>query len=450
MRRSSSAYPHVLGMLTLTAVEPLIGAPYLSVANWLRRFDAWPAERRVVWQRRRLDDVIERAAARVPFYRSLLGGRGAGIELTDLPVVDKLRMRADPEAFRSADRERMTYVRKATAGTTGDPWQYELDRRPWAHIRGAQLHLWEQTGYRYGDRIVVLGTPPSLVAGGTRVAGRLRAMLERRVYSAAGIRVDHSASLDRARRAVAAGGMVWYGYATMVAAMAQAVLDEGFRLCGPTAIITTSEPLQPAWRAQIEQAFAAPVYDEYGCNDGGIIALTCPRGRFHLAENVSLVEILDGERTCPPGVEGDIVVTNLHAHVLPFLRYRIGDRGVLSDGPCPCGRLGQVLERLTGRSGDSLSLPDGSSISYVTFGPIFWETPHIRRWQIVQEVVDRVTVRLDVEDGFTEEEAGIIRAGIHARSGGQLAVDIRLDDPIVRTGGGKQRVVINSLQQVGP
>jgi len=136
--------------------------------------------------------------------------------------------------------------------------------------------------------------------------------------------------------------------------------------------------------------------------------------------------------------------------VLPFLRYRIGDRGVLSDGPCPCGRLGQVLERLTGSSGDSLSLPDGSSISYVTFGPIFWETPHIRRWQIVQEVVDRVTVRLDVEDGFTEEEAGIIRAGIHARSGGQLAVDIRLDDPIVRTGGGKQRVVINSLQQVGP
>jgi len=94
-----------------------------------------------------------------------------------LPVVDKLRMRADPEAFRSADRERMTYVRKATAGTTGDPWQYELDRRPWAHIRGAQLHLWEQTGYRYGDRIVVLGTPPSLVAGGTRVVGRLRAKL---------------------------------------------------------------------------------------------------------------------------------------------------------------------------------------------------------------------------------------------------------------------------------
>ena len=60
-------------------------------------------------------------------------------------------------------------------------------------------------------------------------------------------------------------------------------------------------------------------------------------GRFHVAENISLVEILDGDEPCPPGVEGDIVVTNLHAQALPFLRYRVGDRAVLGDGPCPCG-----------------------------------------------------------------------------------------------------------------
>jgi phenylacetate-CoA ligase len=443
----SAAYPYVLGLATTEVVEPLIDAPFLTIADGLRRFDGWSPERRSAWQAERLRRVLDHAASSVPFYRSLLRGAGPDARLSDLPVVDKAALREEIGRFRSAGWEHMSFVNKATAGTTGDSWRYELDRRAWAHIRGAQIRLWEHAGYRYGERIVILGTPPSLAPGGPSMVSRLRSLAERRIYSAAGVQIEPRQSTRRILDAVQANGVVWYGYASMIAAMAQAALDAGMRAPGPVAIITTSEPLQPAWREQIEAAFRAPVYDEYGCNDGGIIAMTCRAGRFHVAENVSIVEVLEGDRPCPPGVEGDVVVTNLHARVMPFIRYRVGDRGVLGSGTCECGRGGRTLERVTGRCGDSLDLPDGTELSYVTFGPIFWETPHIRRWQIVQERHDRVTVRLDAEPGFTEREAGVIRDGIRRRSRGLLGVDIRLREPIERTGAGKQRVVINRVRK---
>ncbi|MGH3115084.1 MAG: phenylacetate--CoA ligase family protein, partial [Gaiellaceae bacterium] len=426
------------------AIEPMVGAPYLSIARWLREFEGWPDERRRAWQEHRLETVIEGAATSVPFYRSLLG-RGRRLRrLQNLPVVEKALIRMDMDAFRADGWRGKGYVEKATAGTTGDPWRYQLDKRAWAHIYGAQLRAWERTGYRYGDRIVVLGTPPSLVPGGGSTKARLRAAVERRTYAAAGIEVDRSSSLHRVRRALEARGVLWYGYAGMVTAMGEVVADAG-PLVGPTAIVTTSEPLPAEWRQRIEHGFDAPVVDEYGCNDGGVLAASCAEGRFHVAENVSLVEILDGDDPCPPGVEGDIVVTNLHAEVLPFLRYRVGDRGVLGDGPCPCGLPGLTLARLAGRIGDRIKLPDGREIQFSTFGPIFWETPSVRRWQIVQRERRRVKVRLEVDPTFSTREAEHVRSGMVARVGTGVEVDIVTSEPIERTTAGKLKVLISSV-----
>lgn len=87
--------------------------------------------------------------------------------------------------------------------------------------------------------------------------------------------------------------------------MAAAVLKEGRRVRPPKAILSSSEVLLPEWRTQIETAFGVRVADEYGCNDGGVLAQTCTADRFHVADNLSIVEVLDDHgRRCPPGAEG--------------------------------------------------------------------------------------------------------------------------------------------------
>jgi hypothetical protein len=78
-------YPALLEVATRRVIEPVIGAPYLTVAQWLRAFERWPDEGRRAWQERRLEAVLASAAASVPFYRGLLG-RGRRLQFRDLPV----------------------------------------------------------------------------------------------------------------------------------------------------------------------------------------------------------------------------------------------------------------------------------------------------------------------------------------------------------------------------
>lgn len=440
----ASLYPHVLALATTLAVEPLLGVRHLSTAHWLRRFWSWPEERRGRWQTDRVEQVVAHAVSNVPFYRSQFGARqgSRALRISDLPAVDKARIRADMEAFRSEGWQQAAHISKTTGGTTGDPWRYPLDKVAWSHIYGAELYAWELTGYRYGEPVAYMGTPPSLVPAGRSLKTRVRLRLEGRVVSAAGMEIDRRRSIERVLRAVEVGAGLWYGYAGTIAAMADAVLEEGIPVPRGGTIVTTSETLQPQWRARIEQAFGALVVDEYGCNDGGVLAHTCPRGRFHLADNVSVVEVLDGDEPCPPGVEGDVTVTNLHARVLPFLRYKVGDRAVLGDGPCPCGRPGTTLERLVGRTWDRLRLPDGTELSAVTFNPAFMTTPHVRRWQVVQPEPATVKVRLDVEPGYGTDEAEHIGRYFRERCGADVRVEVTTGEPMERTPGGKHKVVV--------
>lgn len=438
----SPLYPHVLGLLAPALIEPVLHAPYLSITHWLRDFWSWPDGRREAWRQERLQAVVNHARAHVPFYRLSLGSAQTAIPLTDLPVVDKTMLRTDESAFLSEGWKGMRHVVKRTGGTTGDPWCYPLDLLAWSHMYGAALHLWERAGYRYGERLALLGSPPSLVPGATGLKARLRSHVERRVISAAGTKIDQAASLRRAQMADAAGAALWYGYAGTIASMAEAITEENLEITGPRAIVATGENLQPAWRRRIESAFGAPLYDQYGCNDGGVLAQSCRRGRFHLAESVSIVEILDGDQPCPPGVEGDVTVTNLHARVLPFLRYKVGDRAVMAEGACPCGEPGATLERLAGRQVDRLKLPDGTELSALPLWNAFMHSPSVRRWQIVQLRRDVIRVRLEAGPGFSDGEAARIIAFVDRYCTGQAAITLTTTEPIERTAGGKHKVVI--------
>jgi phenylacetate-CoA ligase len=439
--RPDGIYPRLLDLATRHAIEPMLGARYLSIALWLREFEGWPEERRRDWQGRRLADVLAHAARHVPFYRDL--ARSGRLQHETLPLVNKALMRSDANAFRS--ELSLPSVAKRTGGTTGDPWTYELDRLAWAHMYAAGIHFWELFGFRYGERVAVLGTPPSLIPGATGWKGRLRRTIERRFYPSTDIKTDHDASLAHARAASASRAVLWYGYASMFAGMADAVAAEGLSLPGPRAIVTTSEPLLPDWRRRIEDAFDVPVYDQYGCNDGGVLAQTCSKGRFHVAENVSLLEVFEGDSLCPPGVEGELVVTNLHARVMPFLRYRVGDRGVLGEGTCPCGRGGTTLERIVGRSGDRLRLPGGTELSLPGLTTAFWDAPNVRRWQLVQPELSRIRVRLELTDDFDGAEAARLEAALRKRFGDAVAIELVTDEPFELTSAGKLQVLISRV-----
>ncbi len=435
------AYHRVLATATRLAVEPVLGVRFVSRARWIEKWWQRPEEQREAWRAEALRSMLAYCSTKVPAFSELPAN--GDIDLTELAVIDKQMIIGEPDAYLSIDHERLPAVEKHTGGSTGDPWNYPLDRVAWAESYAIQIHRFEQLGVAYGDRRVTLGFPTSLGLQGMGAQKRLRLAAERTDVSLCGFEVDRETSLNRAIKASAMGASMWYGYASTIAAMASAALEARLSLPGPRLIVTMAEPLWPNWKDDIDAAFGSRVVEEYGCNDGGIMAHRCAAGLLHLADHQSVVEVLDDDgQPCPEGAEGDVVITNLHARHMPFLRYLVGDRGILGPRHCPCGQPGRTLAAVTGRSGDFVLLPDGTELSPVTFFNPFNEVDGVRRWQIVQSTTDAIIIRIDPRPEWNDSEGQLIREWVEDQTRHQLRVEITTDQPLEITSGGKHKIIV--------
>ncbi len=70
-------------------------------------------------------------------------------------------------------------------------------------------------------------------------------------------------------------------------------------------------------------------------------------GDLHTCDDGVLVEVLRDGRPAEPGERGEVVVTNLHAYAMPFIRYRIGDLATRG-APCGCGAPFSTIGEITG------------------------------------------------------------------------------------------------------
>jgi phenylacetate-CoA ligase len=96
----------------------------------------------------------------------------------------------------------------------------------------------------------------------------------------------------------------------------------------------------------------------------------------------------------PNGEAGEIVATDLYSHEAPFIRYGTGDIGVLSDRRCACGRALPLLERIEGRSNDSIVTPDGRIINALALVYPLREVAGVEQFRICQKRVDTLHVQI--------------------------------------------------------
>ena len=170
----------------------------------------------------------------------------------------------------------------------------------------------------------------------------------------------------------------------------------------------TGEELTDKLRERLRDAFHCQVANQYGANEVNSIAYECPKGHLHCMEDNVKVEILDDEgNAVEDGTTGNIYVTTLHNHAMPFNHYGIGDVGRLEKNTCDCGHKGKILHLESGRKATWVQLEDGSRITpyvfvraidclNVQYDNCIWQ------FQIIQEDFDRFTIHLVVDEKIPE------------------------------------------------
>ncbi len=105
-------------------------------------------------------------------------------------------------------------------------------------------------------------------------------------------------------------------------------------------VLTSSEVLDRPMRGALQHLWGAEVFDHFGMTEtglGGAVECEAHEG-MHIRENDLYFETLDANGRPPPlDHEGELVVTTLTRRGMPFIRYRTGDRGVMTERACLCG-----------------------------------------------------------------------------------------------------------------
>lgn len=360
---------------------------------------ASPAELRA-YQDRALRRLVRHAYERVPFYRALFDRhrlhprhiRGVR-DLELIPFTSKADMRPRPERERiAAGHEPEALLRVRTSGSSGEPFTI---RRTWLEDKVQYLFRIRafdamQVGPR--DHVVVVGVArPG--DGGSKLIGR--------VLRALGwfprTKLDGFQDPDVVlRRLGEVRPDVMVGYPGMLDRLTAPELAPLRAAVRPRLILTGGEVLIPAIRARLGQAFGARVIETYASNECPLIAWSCPHGDdLHSCDDAAIVEVLREGRPAAPGERGEVVLTNLHAYAMPFIRYRLGDLATRG-APCACGQPFSTLGAVQGRMLDYFPLPSGrlmhpyEIVHAVVWGSADW----IRHYELVQERTDRIVLRV--------------------------------------------------------
>ncbi|HKU59698.1 MAG TPA: AMP-binding protein [Gemmatimonadales bacterium] len=415
----------------MTAGRPEI-TPALS-AVW-RHGRAAGTELRL-WQDARLRRLVSHAYESVPFYRRLFDRhrlhprhvRGVR-DLEIIPFVEKADLRGQrPGDLLAQGHDPATLLTVRTSGSTGEPFTI---RRTWLEDKLQyliRLRALQALGIRSRDLVVAVGVhrPES---GDAKLMGRtLRALgLHARVLLD-GLEdpVHTTYELRRLRPDVLTG------LPGMLNRLTAPELAGALETVRPRLVVVGGEVTAPAMRARLGRTFGAPVYETYGSHECPLIASECPwSGTLHACEDAVLVEVLRDGQPVEPGEQGEVVVTNLHAYAMPFIRYRIGDLATRAPS-CACGSPFAALGAVQGRMIDYFPLPDGrllhpyEIVTRLVWGSQAW----IRQYQLVQERRDSVVLYVVAEAAPTEAQVGEVVRAVRPVLGDRVRFEVR---PVAR------------------
>ena len=160
------------------------------------------------------------------------------------------------------------------------------------------------------------------------------------------------------------------------------------------ACFVTSEMLFESDKKLLEKQFGIPIINEYGASELDLIAFENPNGEWQINAETLFVEILDeNNKVLPYGEEGRIVITSLFNKAHPFIRYEIGDIGILDEKSTPQK---PILKKLIGRTNDIAILPSGKKSPGLTFyyvtKSIVEDDGNVKEFIIKQTQLDRFEI----------------------------------------------------------
>lgn len=309
----------------------------------------------------RLNELVERLRAHVPFYARRLGDRRLRSldDFAALPLTTREDFRATyPFGLFAVPMEQVVRLHMSS-GTRGKPVVVGYTARDIDDWARAMASVMTSAGVKSTD-VMQNAFPYGLLAAG--MAYQLGA--ER-----LGVTVVPTGTGVTQRQVMLIEDLGVTALActpSYALVLAEAIAREKVRTKLKLRVgFFGAEPWSDGMRHQIEYGLGLEPFDVYGLTElggPGVAAECVEHDGLHVLEEYFHAEVIDPLTAEPvqPGVEGELVITSLRREATPVLRYRTRDRSVLVDEPCRCGNRARRIRKVSGRTDDLLLLNGGN------------------------------------------------------------------------------------------
>ncbi|AFM23499.1 phenylacetate--CoA ligase family protein [Desulfomonile tiedjei] len=421
------------------------GKGFRDALHLLEQSEHWNHRELTAYQEKKLEPLIHHCFANVPYYRRLFDERGlkpqdfqSSEDLKKLPYLTKRIITRERNNLIARNMGSWRRDPAHTSGSTGSPFDFYVDDATLSMDRALALRHMFWLGYRKSDSVarfrVFRFSNPNKLLEYDRVGRELRLTLDR------GDERELAQTADALNSFKPDFISAW---PSCLYVLARWLKTNRRKIHSPRYIITSSENLYPHMRETIEVAIGAPVIDWYGQEESVAVAMQCAEARgYHIQMEAGYVELVPRH-----GGYFEIVGTNLHNFVMPFLRYRTGDLVTGSFGTCTCGRQHPTLSGIIGRESDLIVTPGNTVVSSLGLNFVFHHLDEVKESQIVQESLNSLHIKVVPWNKLGTHTLKTLEKRVREHMQWD-AMDIRVEqvDHIPRNAGGKRPFFLSHVQ----
>jgi len=399
--------------------------------------EAFSAEQLQHYQQQQFNAMVRFAIQHTDFYRhSYQGLAGPEYAATDLPALTRETVVAQRDAMLAGGPGQPGLKLGYTGGSTGEPLAFYYTDEKTEHMRAGMMRSYRWAGWRPGDKVLNFWGARQDIHKPCTPADRLRRYAAGE-HTLGAYEFSDTELLNWARHVQSWKPTLLQGYASILTELAQFVRRRHMRMPATIkGVFSTAEVLYDWQRAVIESAFSCTVFNQYGSREVPNIGLQCAHGSFHVFSDLVKLESIavDGEQR--------LLVTSLTNHVMPMIRYQLGDLGRLQEGQCSCGSPFPLLALDVCRKNDLVVTPAGRKIYPSYFVHLLDGYSGIQQFQFEQTGAGRIVLRLCARPDVADVVGPAISARLQADLGSDMVLQVERVSTIPRSHSGKHRSVI--------
>jgi phenylacetate-CoA ligase len=349
----------------------------------------------------KLKHILEHAASSVPYWNEkfkAIGFNPARLEsledIRNIPIVTRKELKKIAvDRLLSSTVPHYRAVKFATSGSTGEPFLFYRDAYQIITREEDVVYEFRLAGADNQKPLLIIGLPTHiwLDRWGTRFNAEY-------IYNAHLRKNILYPYIEREKP------LFLYGSPALLSQFADLAAKD-HRHFSFEIVKYIGESMEDSMKEMIQNVLGGVICGSYGAKECSLIAAECRKGRYHLLPWLNVIEVADSEgHSVAPGSEGRLIVTNLENEVMPFIRYDIGDRGMLHPDPCSCGMKTSTIT-FTGRDSGMIELPSGEAIMVLYVLRIIAEKFHseILRFQTEHRSPTEIVFRFVPSEKFSEK-----------------------------------------------